>query len=137
MYTAYVTSDQRVVSFHLGAKLEAPSQALGDDRDCYGAGPIDTDHNFCVDSSQSPDGMFSTSTTSPNFTTTDNQVASDPSTLGMVGLSMPSNNGITAPFDHMHNTDFSDFGGGTDAANTACTANINASNTACVYDITN
>ena len=94
MYVPYITSDARVVSFHLGSKLEAPSQALGDDRDCYGAGPITATEIYCVDSSASPSGVMGTASSSEaSIVTTNALVASDPSTTGMAGASMPANTG--------------------------------------------
>lgn len=128
MYVVYQTAtvpDIREVGFHLGVKLEAPSLALGDDRDCHGSGTITTVNAFCIDSSADSAGAITK--LASNFTgatKADVSFADDDNSLGLAGTTFQPG----------------DFQGGNDTASSTCTAlfkAVGSTQVACVYDITN
>ena len=111
MYVPYVDATAGNVGFHVGVKLEATNQALGDDRDCTGIGAAATN---CISST-----VFygASSVGAGNF--------------GSTGF---ATNGASAP------TSGTDFDGGStnpDIISTNCTSAIVAAAAACVYDLTN
>ncbi len=127
MYAVYQTAtapDIREVGFHMGVKLEAPNLALGDDRDCHGAGTITTANAFCID--DSADSANAITNLPGNFTAalvTDTSFANDINVLGSAATFQAG-----------------DFQGGADTASSTCTALFKATGAtmvACVYDITN
>ncbi len=133
MYTVYGTTDSRYVGFHLGSKLEAANLALSDDRDCYGAGAIDSAHQYCIDSSLDPTNTIHGTTT--NFYIGSETVASDFSVPGVTDYDGVATGWVGHLSDGSAGA--GDFAGGSDAGNTACVAALQASSTACIYDITN
>jgi prepilin-type N-terminal cleavage/methylation domain-containing protein len=137
MYTAYVAdTSSSTIGFHLGTKLEAASLALGDDRDCYGAGPVSPTANYCAE--ESADSASKVSGYPGNFAnvtygTAPSNFASDEKVLGISALPFPT--AVLSAYD---------FGGGSDTADagvTPCSAvtyQIEAgTKPACIYDITN
>lgn len=144
MYVSYTTaSDGRTIGFHLGVKLEAASQALQDDRDCYGAGSIVAGVNYCVEKSADANNLIAAASSSA--------FATDGTSLGLqaTDLNAPGVPALeqVAPTDAVMTgmqVGAYDFGGGMDLGNTACTAAVRAlnnggaaSSTVCIYDITN
>jgi prepilin-type N-terminal cleavage/methylation domain-containing protein len=125
MYSVYETGtagDIRQAGFHLGTKLEAPSLALGDDRDCTGAGIVTLTASYCVDTNidsgavvnKLPSNFVAAVVTDPSF-------ANDTNVLG-------------ATFQA------GDFMGGSDTASSSCTGLFKAAaagQVACIYDISN
>lgn len=128
VFTIYETAaagDIRQAGFHLGTKLEAPSLALGDDRDCHGAGTITILQPFCVDTNIDSGAVVNKRAS--NFTGT---LAND--------ASFPNDNNVPG----VPGTTFqpNDFQGGSDTSSSTCSALLKATTpgtTACIYDITN
>lgn len=155
MYTTYITTDARRVGFHLGSKLEAPNLALSDDRDCFGAGPITASEQYCVDVALdavrfmsgvasnynlvAAEAAFPTDTTVPGVSAYTGTITGGvgPTAWSFVPFVLDpatGNSTTTVPGSPLSEGDFA---GGSDNGGTACVASINASATACIYDITN
>lgn len=115
MYVPYTdTTLSRIVGYHLGVKLEATNLALGDDRDCTGAGTIDNTHQWCIDTSVAQTGSITAGVGNAGAT-------------GFANGDLPTGTAALA----------NDFLGGTDTAQTACGAAVTGSAAVCVYDLTN
>lgn len=141
MYTAYVTdTSSTTVGFHLGVKLEATGLALGDDRDCVGAGPIAGNDAYCIDINADPAQKisgFPGNYAGATWGTTPTTFASDELVNGAAKTTQFPIGVINAY----------DFAGGSDTADgsvTKCTAAYYTANTvitagasSCIYDITN
>jgi len=113
MYVPYI-ENSRNIGFHLGVKIEAPNPALGDDRDCHGAGTIGAAAQWCIDSNAGSGGAITAGT-------------GNAGTTGFANGDLPT--GTTA----LNN----DFKGGTESATTQCTGVTNGVIAACIYDVTN
>ena len=146
MYTSYLAfTSSSTIGFHLGVKLEAASLALGDDRDCVGAGPVASCVNYCIDNSADANlrveglaGNYDAIEygTAPTNFSSDEKVSGVATGKGTAGKAFPSASIANAQ----------DFGGGSDtpdAAATPCSAITSqdeaevANKPACIYDITN
>ncbi len=137
MYTAYVTNtSSSTVGFHLGVKLEAAALALGDDRDCGGAGVISDTDGYCVDVNSDENSVVNGvpgNYTGVTWGTAPGTFASDENVKGAPTTQLFPATAVSA----------FDFGGGADTADgavTKCTALIWADasgESACIYDITN
>ncbi len=114
MYVPYIDSLGRNVGYHLGVKLEATNLALGDDRDCTGAGTISANAKWCIDTSVSQGGTVTAG-------------------VGNVGSTGFANGDLPTGTSALTN----DFLGGMDTATTNCGAAISGSAAVCVYDLTN
>lgn len=113
MYVPYIENG-RNIGFHLGVKLEAPNPALGDDRDCHGAGTIDATHLWCIDTAAGSGGTITAG-------------AGNAGGTGFANGDLPTG---TAALTN-------DFKGGMETATTSCTGVTNGVVAACIYDVTN
>ncbi len=112
MYVVYQESG-RNVAYHLGVKLEAGNQALGDDADCggMGASPL-TGNTACVGTSAQTNRLPACVTA---CTALQNNYAAS-------GAGNPAATGATT-----------DFGSTPDVATSSCTSAL----TSCIYDLVN
>ena len=132
MYVVYNDSGAVVngstgnIGFHLGSKLEATSLSLGDDRDCFTVGTVNTNatSTYCIDTKNF---TGTASTTVGNYSGSSGYANYG----GVVTTEYPASVGA-----YSASATSTDFSGGQDTSSTNCDAAINGP-TACIYDVTN